>query len=579
MSKQIQIPINEFDYFTSDGTYVGAKFRYRLKEDNTDNNTSQWSEPTELIFKNSDNVNISLSEANGYDFPSVISRANAISSYVWSSTNNRMMPSQIDQIISQVTLTSGNLVPKNDLYRLSFITPESFNVGKFDIFQTWRGVAYVHPTATISAPVGSSAPFTGTLTLSGTDSVIRAQTLKSYYDWYASMVSVDLPIYATQGTRIPGNTLSITGYSGSAAFAVKSASTWSASGNFTNISRINAATTPEYVATIPTNTYEFSRKMESNKVYATLIAGSSIVALSPVLTEPGVEQVGTSGLVPGMRLRKIAGDGRFSTDGNPVISQIDYQNNLLFLSYEGSETNTIAGTFTISSVSNPTAGVWTATINSSSLGANFEVGYMIAATPGTGSLGDGIVRVTSTNGSTQITLKSNKAITAGTVTNIVTIVRNNHGISGYIEFVGDASTQFNITYSGSTIKHNWLTQLFCQSIIAAPTKRNREYYTPYTNQYTVLSISENQFLYTGGLGEITSATTVAPFTARISTMSMPYSTSVAAAGSRVHANATATGGGSFGSGEVKVARYVSGNSIDLVSTAAITNGFVYGIRL
>jgi hypothetical protein len=61
MSKQIQIPINEFDYFTSDGNYVGVKFRYRLKEDDTDNNTSQWSEPTELIFKNSDNQNISLS--------------------------------------------------------------------------------------------------------------------------------------------------------------------------------------------------------------------------------------------------------------------------------------------------------------------------------------------------------------------------------------------------------------------------------------------------------------------------------------------------------------------------------------
>ena len=637
MSKEIQIPINEFDYFTSDGTYVGVKFRYRLKEDATDNSTSQWSELTELVFKNSQNDNISLSETNGYDFPSSISRANPGASFVWNSVNNKMMPSQIDQIISQNSLTPGFVpTPKNDLYRLSFITPENFNVGKYDIFQSWKGIAYVHETANVSAPTSSSGVFTGTLTLTGTAATIRAQTLKSYYDWYASNVDTDLPTYATEGTSVPGNTLSITGYSASTIFAIKSAATWTASGNFKNISRTNVFTIPEYVATIPENTYEFSRKMISNKVSATLVSGSSIVRLN--------ENVATSGIVPGMTLKKISGQGKFSTD-NAVISQIDYQNNLLFISTAGSETNTLAGTFTISSVSGSGSN-WTATINSSSLGSLFEVGYMLGASAGTGTLGDGLVRVTSTNNATQITIQSNKQITAGTITNLTTIYKNNHGTSGYIEFVGDASTQFDITYFGSSVKHNWLTQFFCQSIIAAPTKKK-----DYANLYTVLSVSESQFLYTSGLGEITSATTAVPFTARISTMSMPYQASVNAVGLRIYANSsvgfaitsvtpsypstgkvsyasaghpfrvgdtviiaglaptgyngtftitdtttntfaitnatttTVTDGsgtassGSLGSGEVKVARYVSGNSIDIVSTAAITNGFVYGIRL
>lgn len=568
MSKEMQIPINEFDYFTSDGTYAGVKFRYRLKEDSTDTNVSQWSEPVELIFKNSDNVNISLSETNGYDYPVSIARTNPSTGLVWQSLNNRMMPSQIDQIISQTNLTGtpGNIIPKNDLYRLSFITPETFNIGKFDIFQSWRGVAYVHPTANASAPTLSGGAYIGTLSLSGANSTTRGQTLKSYFDWYTSFVGEDLPLYATQGSITPGNSFVITGYSSTSTFSIRSANTWTSSGSFTNISRANVYTTPEYVATIPENTYEFSRKMTSNKVSATLVAGSSIVNLN--------EDVATSGLVPGMRLQKISGDGRFSTD-NAIISQIDYQNNRLFISYSTGETNAIAGTATISNVQNPTGSIYLATIDSSSIGTSFEVGYMIGATAGTGTLGNGIVRVTSTNGSTQITVQSNAAITAGTITSLATIIRNNHGISGYIEFVGDANTQFNITYSGSTVKHNWLTQLFCQSIIAAPTKDRN-----YSNLYTVLSVSESQLLYTAGLGQITSSTgTTAPFRATLSTMSMPWQPSVNAAGLRIYANGTTTSGGSFGSGEVKVARYLSGNSIEIVSTAQITNGFVYGVRL
>ena len=640
MSREMQIPINEFDYFTSDGTYAGVKFRYRLKEDSTDTNVSQWSEPVELIFKNSDNVNISLSEANGYDFPSSISRANAGTSLVWNSVNNRMMPSQIDQIISQTTLPSGNIIPKNDLYRLSFITPESFNVGKYDIFQSWRGIAYVHPTGNVSVPSGSAPNVTGTLSLSGLNATIRSQTLKSYYDWYISNVGDDLPLYATQGSLTPGNSFVVTGYSGNTVFSIRSAATWSSggtSGSFTNISRANVFTTPEYVATILENTYEFSRKMTSNKVSATLVAGSSIVNLN--------EDVATSGLVPGMRLQKISGDGRFGTD-NAIISQIDYQNNRLFISYSTGESNTIPGSVTISSVQNPTAGVWTATLDSSSLGNNFEVGYMIGAVAGSpGTLGNGIVRVTSTNGSTQITVQSNAAITAGTVTSLATIIRNNHGISGYIEFVGDASREIDTTYSGFSTKTNPLTQLFCQSIIAAPTK-DRDY----LNLYTVLSVSESQFLYTGGLGQISLSTATAPFTARISGMNMPWQASTNAAGLRIYANpksltitsvtpssptvgkvtytannvlrvgdsvtisglvptgyngtfavtnvtsstfsvtnattasvtdsdGIASSVGSFGSGEVKVARYISGSSMDIVSTAEITDGYIYGIRL
>jgi hypothetical protein len=647
MSKQMQIPINEFDYFTSNGNYAGVKFRYRLKEDDTDNNTSQWSEPVELIFKNSENVNISLSETNGYDFPTFIERTNPVTGLVWQSTNNRMMPSKIDQIISQTSLTGtpGNIVPKNDLYRLSFITPESFNVGKFDIFQSWRGIAYVHPTANVSAPSGSG-PFTGTITLTGTNATLRGQTLKSYHDWYETFVGEDLPLYATEGTSTPGNTFVVTDYSGTSTFSIRSAATWTASGNFRNISRANAFTTPEYVATIPTNTYEFSRKMTSNKVSATLVgtdrnvivpnSSSSIVRVN--------EDIATSGLVPGMRLQKISGEGRFSTD-NAIISQIDYQNNLLFISNSTAETQILPGPFTISNVAGSGSN-WTATINSSSLSDNFEVGYMIGATAGSpGTLGDGIVRVTSTNNQTQITIQSNKQIIAGTITNLTTIWRNDHGISGYIEFVGDASTQFDISHYASNIKHNWITQLFCQSIIAAPTKDRN-----YLNKYTVLSVSENQFLYTGGVGEITSATTSAPFTARISAMSMPWQATSNAAGLRIYANTptmnitgvtpsspssgrvtytannalkvgdsvtitgllpagyngtftttnvtsstfsvtnattttptdvlgTASSSGSFGNGEVKVARYISGNSIEIASTAAINNGYIYAIRL
>jgi hypothetical protein len=271
-----------------------------------------------------------------------------------------------------------------------------------------------------------------------------------------------------------------------------------------------------------------------------------------------------------MKLKKISGQGKFSTD-NAIISQIDYQNNLLFISYSIGETNTLAGPFTISSVSGSGSN-WTATINSSSLGSLFEVGYMIGATAGSpGTLGDGIVRVTSTNNATQITLQSNKQITAGTITNLTTIYRNNHSTSGYIEFVGDASDSFDISYGSDTnIKHYWLTQFFCQSIVTAPTK-DRDW----SNLYTLLSVSENQLVYNSGLGKITGASST---TKTITGMNMPYQSSASAAGLRLYANPT-TGGGSFGSGEVKVARYISGNSIEIVSTAAITNGFVYGIRL
>ena len=573
MSKQIQIPINEFDYFTSDGTYAGVKFRYRLKEDSTDNSTSQWSELKELIFKDSENSNITLSEANGYEAPTDISRTslvNPLTFDTFGSGTPRMMPSQIDQIISQNNLTNGFMpTPKNDLYRLSWITPEKFNIGKFDIFQSWRGVAYVHPIANITAPTLTGGAYVGTLSLAGTGATIRSQTLKSYYDWYASNVSTDLPLYASEGSRVPGNTLAITGYSSTSSFAVKSASTWVGSGNFLNISRIDAFTEPEYLATTDTNRIEFAKKMQSNKVSATLIAGSSVVRVN--------ETIATSGIVPGMKVVKISGDGRFSTDGNSIISQIDYQNNLLFISYDeidGGATNSLAGPFTISNVQNPTGGVWIATINSSSLGTNFEVGYMIGATAGTGTLGNGIVRVTSTNNSTQINIQSNVAITAGTITNLTTIYRKNHGISGYIEFVGDANDSFSISYGSDTnIEHHWMTQFLCQSIIAAPTKDKY-----WSNLYTLLSLSETQVVYNSGLGKITSSTGTAPFTATITGLSMPYSSSTANTGFRIYANPT-TGGGSIGTGEVKVARYLSGNSINIVSTAAITDGFVYGIRL
>jgi hypothetical protein len=569
MSKIVQIPINEFDYFTSDGTYVGVKFRYRLKEDITDNNTSQWSEPTELIFKDANNNNMSLSAVNGYDDPLIIGRDSPINSIRLESfrypDKAAMMPSQIDQIISQTSLTE-QPNPQNDLYRLSFITPEKFNIGKFDIFQSWRGVAYVHPTADITAPSGSG-PFTGTLTLSGTGGTLRTQTLKSYYDWFVQNVSgQDLALYAAAGSVTPGNTFVITGYS-RASFAIRSDRTWTSSGDLTHISRINAWTEPEYLATIETNNYEFSRKMKSNKVSATLVEGSSVVRLD--------QDVATSGIVSGMTITKLSGDGRFRS--NSVISQIDYQNNLLFISTSLGETNTAVPSATISSVSNPSAGVWTATISTASISSQFEVGYMISATPGVpGTLGDGLVRVTSTNNVNQITVQSNKAITAGTITNIVTIFRNNHTAPGYIEFVGDASTQFNMTYSGSTnIRHNWISPLFCQTIITAPTK-DRDW----TNLYTVLSVSENQVVYSGGLGRIQSSSgATAPFTATITGMSMPYAPGANNSGFRIYANPTTTGGDSFGNGEVKVARYVSGNRIDITSTAEITNGFVYGIRL
>ena len=577
MARTMQIPIREFDFFTSDGTYVGVKFRYRLKEDSTDNNVSQWSEIKELVFKNTSNQNITLSEANGYDKPVVIYRPTPFTGIVWETgfTDKKMMPSQIDQIISQNNLTPGFTPnPKNDLYRLSWITPENFNIGKFDIFQSWRSVAYVHPTADISSPSSSGANFIGTLSLTGTNASLRGQTLKSYYDWFTTNApSSSLELYATEGTVELGNTLSVTGYSGISTFSIRSADTWVSSGNVTNISRINAFSVPEYFGTTDANSIEFSKRIQSNKVSATLVSGSSIIRLN--------QDVATSGIVPGMTLTKISGDGRFSSEYLPIISQIDYQNNLLFIGYSvpisgvASEVNVAVPSATVSSVSS-SAGVWTALVGSSSIGSNFEVGYMISATPGSpGSFGDGLVRVSEVISPTQIKIQSNKAITAGTVTNIATIRRNNHPQSGYIEFVGDASNAFQISYGGITnnVIQHWLTPVFCQSIIAAPTK-NKDW----SNPYTTLSVSELQTVYGSGLGEITLRTTSAPFTARITGMSMPYSSSSANSGFRMYANQV-SGGGSIGSGEVKIARYISGNSMDIVSTAVITNGFVYGIRL
>ena len=150
-----------------------------------------------------------------------------------------------------------------------------------------------------------------------------------------------------------------------------------------------------------------------------------------------------------------------------------------------------------------------------------------------------------------------------------------HSASGYIEFYGDASepTTQNVT-SAVTQDCYWLIPYYVQALLFATTE-NKDM----ANNFDInklLSISEIQSTYFGGYGTITGATTTAPFTATLSNMNFAFPNQKTNIGQRLFSTDNP---GKFGSGKVQAASYTNNLTIQLHSTAAMTNGIVTNVRM
>jgi hypothetical protein len=142
--------------------------------------------------------------------------------------------------------------------------------------------------------------------------------------------------------------------------------------------------------------------------------------------------------------------------------------------------------------------------------------------------------------------------------------------SGYVEFVAD-NTDLEITVASGVLQTiQWRMPQTVQPILHASNLSKSP-----NSIYSLLSVPETFSVFYGGFGVLTSATTVAPFTATLTYMPFPASSRVLDRGRRVFAT---NNNGSFGTGEVKLARYSDSTTILLTSTAAFTNGIVSNIR-
>jgi hypothetical protein len=586
MSKEVKIPISSVDKFISDGTYVGLALRYRLKNKDS-GEVSQWSSTQFLKFLPyySDTLTYQIAKTNGYT-TSYPSRGGLSYNYGPLNTDSGLPASQIDQVASQVS-SSHN--PQIDSYKYSWSKPVNCNIKNFDVYTSWNIMSYVCPIGTLSAPSGTG-PYTGTLQLSGTGSTNANVSLKTFYDVTGATNSIKL--FAGPGTATPGNTFVITGYThstGTILFNVQSASTWTATGTIKNISRSHGWTDFEYVGTTNQSSYIFDRKMKSNKLTATITSGSCLVQTN--------ESLITSGVVPGMILVKKSGDGKFAAS-TATISQIDYTNNIMTISPYLSSTVTASTTGTIGTVTSNTA-----TITGMSGTSTLYVGAIITATAGTGNFGSGTMKVTSIPSSSSITVSSTRTFTAGTVTNILQAEPLNHTASGYIEFVaatvdpeaaGTVATVNTLWASGGTnlyadsantigpIQQYFLKPMSVQAIAMASTEDKPTASIP--NSYTLFAISEAQSTYFDGYGVVGTIAGTGPYTARLTNMSLPYTSSIANVGARLYAETGITGAVPLGaasavSGETKIADYVNGVRVDLMNTTTFTAGTVVSLRL
>jgi hypothetical protein len=339
-NKKVIIPLRDFDAFsvTPDNSAVNqfpdikATFRYRIVSGDR-NRKSDWSPIYDLNFLDQ-TVGASLpsrtiSQTNGFASP-IFTRSDSYSTLTFA--NGSMMQSVIEKVPSN----------EQDLFKYSWIVPPTLNVKKFDIHLSWRSIAHVHPTATLSAPSGTG-PYTGTITFTGTGAQNSANALRAFYNKAISLGDT-VTLYAGANTATPAAALSVvsgTSTNGTGAvFNISSTSTWTATGTVKYVFRANPFTDFQYADSTSSNSYSFQRTETSNIQYARLTKGSNQLTLIP--DKDSSQVVGKiaylSGIVVGMTLSKISGDGEFAP-GAVVVSAINYDTDTLTLSTDANGTS------------------------------------------------------------------------------------------------------------------------------------------------------------------------------------------------------------------------------------------------
>ena len=574
MSKKVIIPLSDIDKFIANNEFAGVGFRYRLKSTDSEQ-VSEWSPMQIAQLEDSYGNNITLAQSNGYSSWEASRSSNNQSAYSRTPGGaSKSIQSQIDQVISQkIASTTSPHVPDQDLYRYSWNTPTNSNIKNFDIFTCWKIFAYQSQTATISSPSGAG-PYTGTITLSGVGSTNTGATIKTLIEKLGNSV---IKLYAGPGTGAINNLLTITSYTlVTNVFNISSDSTWTA-GTLRNISRTHGWTDFEYAGTTSNKNFEFNRKMTSNKVSATITAGDYLIKLSEG------ESCFEAGIVPGMILQKVSGDGEFATDAR--ITQVDYQNNTILVSELQADSTIISSTGTIGSITG-TAGNYSATITGMSGVTPLVIDAKITATAGTGSLGKNNAIVTAQLSGTSIKISSDYTPTAGTITDIRVGIKTSpskaHTVSGYVEFVAQSGLVSGATSDGTnSIEQYWYKPMYVQAMLNAATSKRSNIGNSHPYQYALLSISEPQSTFFDVYGTISGRTTTAPFTATLGGMSLQYADGVNYVGATLYglSSPLPTSTVSLGVGEVKIADYVDVVSLKLTSTAAMNNGVVTSLRL
>jgi hypothetical protein len=605
MSKKVIVPLSEIDKLitgtdSENNSYAGVGFRYRLKSADNDQ-VSEWSPMQIAQFENSSGSNITLAQSNGYSYwaPSRASSQNAYPKTPGGS--NKFMPSQIDQIISQTVANTTDVhLPGQDSYSYSWSPPKNFNVKNIDVFTSWRIFSYVATLAAISTPTTVTPPapdpvyYTGQIRLSGGASTNSAITLKSLVEYLGSGV---IKLYAAPITATLGASLSITSNSTveNNIFNISSTATWTGgltpfaspyTNNLRNVSRTHNWTDFEYMGTTSSNSFNFDRKMTTNKLSAIIKQGENIIRLND---GSGITKFCyRAGVVPGMSLQKISGDGEFASSAR--ITQVDYMEDTILVSELQQDGTIVSTTGTIGSVSS-SGGIWTATITGMSGTSPLFVGAIISATPGSpGRLASNNTYVTSV-GTTSITIDSTSSIVAGAITDIrvgfKTSPSKSHTASGYIEFVAQSELVASTTHDGTNpIEQYWYKPLLVQAMANASVSKTANIGDTHPYPYALLSISEAQSTYFDGYGTVSARTASAPFTATLSGMNLPYSSNSWNVGATVYALAGSVSGGtlptgtvSLGGGQARIADYLTEVSVTLNSTAVMNNGVITSIRL
>lgn len=348
----------------------------------------------------------------------------------------------------------------------------------------------------------------------------------------ASSTSITVSSTATFTAGTVTN-IAVSAYGPGNVFGIQSASTWGSTGTITNLTRTHLWTQYEYAGTSPDNVsqIQFSRKMKSCKLTAIITKDGCTIKTNENLINYGV--------VPGMSLVKISGDGELCSG---IISQVDYEENYIVLSNSQDATSTISQTFTIGSVDNSSLEFKTATITSATaFTSNLEVGQIITGAGGTGSLGSGAVKIIKINSSTSMDILSKRNFTAGTLTSISypTKPTTLHTVSGDIVFVAkNESVTSNTNHNGTIetgipITQYQLKPVFVQAIILAANDEQSDILSTLNNN-TLWSITKTKATYFDAYATMDSYDTTLPFSLNLTSMSLPYSSSDRNIGLRIY---------------------------------------------